>query len=66
MATATNLPILIEKDDITEGWVGKPKGMWQVLREQGLLDPAATYVSKIKKMIQIMKQKLNAVHFLHT
>jgi hypothetical protein len=61
-----NLPILVKENDILESWVGKPKGKRQVLWEQGLLDPAVTYVSKIKKMIQIMKQKWNTVLFLQT
>jgi len=30
MAIAANLPILVEENDILEGWVGKPKGIWQV------------------------------------
>ena len=49
MATAANLPTMVEEDDVVEGWVGKPKGIKQVLWERGLLDPQVTYASKIKK-----------------
>ena len=49
MATAANLPTMVQEDDVVEGWVGKPKGIKQVLWERGLLDPQVTYVSKIKK-----------------
>ena len=49
MATAANLPTMVEEDDVVKGWVGKPKGIKQVLWERGLLDPQVTYVSKIKK-----------------
>ncbi len=47
MATAANLLITVEENDVVEGWVGKPKGMRQVLWERGSLDPQVTYVSKI-------------------
>ena len=49
MATAANLPTMVQEDDVVEGWVGKPKGIKQVLWERGLLDPQVTYASKIKK-----------------
>ena len=49
MAQSRNIPIVMEEDEITEGWVGKPKGMRQVLWERGLLDPNITYVAKLKK-----------------
>ncbi len=35
-----NLPVEKEVDQIEEGWVGKPKGMLQVLWERGFIDPA--------------------------
>jgi hypothetical protein len=34
-----NLPIEKEVDIVEEGWVGKPKGMLQVLWERGFIDP---------------------------
>ena len=37
------------EDDIIEGWVGKLKGIRQVLLERGLLNPEVTYIAKIKK-----------------
>jgi hypothetical protein len=46
MATARNIPLSIVEDDVVEGWVGKPKGIKQVLWERGLLNPEVTYVSK--------------------
>ncbi len=49
MATGANLPITVEELDVIEGWVGKPKGMRQVLWERGLLDPEVTYVAKLRK-----------------
>jgi hypothetical protein len=49
LATSQNIPIRGEEDDIVEGWVGKPKGIRQVLWERGLLDPQVTYVALIKK-----------------
>ena len=49
IATAKNLPITTEEDDIIEGWLGKPKGIKQVLWERGLLDPEVQYVAKVKK-----------------
>ena len=49
MAASRNIPLTIIKNDVVEGWVGKPKGRKQVLWEQGLLDPTVTYISKIKK-----------------
>jgi hypothetical protein len=30
MVTAPNLPILVEENDVVEGWFGKPKGINQV------------------------------------
>ena len=56
MATARNIPLSIVEDDVVEGWVGKPKGIKQVLWERGLLNPEVTYVSKLKKMTPIMKE----------
>jgi hypothetical protein len=50
MATAANLLIIVEENDIVKGWVRKSKGMRQVFWEQGLLDPQVTYVSKIRKV----------------
>ncbi len=49
MAAARNIPLSIVEDDVVEGWVGKPKGIKQVLWERGLLNPEVTYVSKLKK-----------------
>ncbi len=49
MVTAASLPIMVEEDDVVEGWVGKPNGIRWVLWERGLWDPQVTYVSKIKK-----------------
>jgi hypothetical protein len=49
MAIARNIPITIVENDVVEGWVGKPKGIKQVLWERGLLDPSVTYISKLKK-----------------
>jgi hypothetical protein len=49
MATAANLPIMVEEDDIVEGWIGKPKGIRQVLWERGLMDPQVTCGIKVKK-----------------
>jgi hypothetical protein len=49
MAQARNIPITVEENYIIEGWVGKAKGMRQVLWERGLLDPNVTYVAKLRK-----------------
>jgi hypothetical protein len=49
MAQSQNIPIVLEEDEITEIWVGKPKGMRQVLWEHGLLDLNITYVVKLKE-----------------
>jgi hypothetical protein len=61
MAALRNLPIASLKNEAQEGWVGKPKGIKQVLWERGSLDPNVIYNSKVKKMIQIMKAKLPIV-----
>ena len=49
IAVARNLPTTIEEDDVVEGWLGKPKGIKQVLWERGLLDPQVQYVTKLKR-----------------
>ena len=49
MAASQKIPASIVEDVVVEGWVGKPKGIKQVLWEQGLLDPFVTYITKIKK-----------------
>ncbi len=49
LALNWNIPITLVEDDIIEGWVGKPKGIEQVLWEHGQLNPNVTYVAKIKK-----------------
>ncbi len=49
MVIARNIPITIVENDVVEGWVGKLKGIKQVLWERGLLDPSVTYISKLKK-----------------
>ena len=58
LATSQNLPITVEENDIIKGWVGKPKGMRQVLWERGLLDPHVTYVTKIKKDDPNLEEKV--------
>ena len=50
-----NIPITVEEDDVVEGWVGKPKGQRQILWERGLLDPAITYVTKLKTKLPSCK-----------
>ena len=37
-ATANNLPLHVEEVVVSEGWIGKPKGLLQICRERGLLD----------------------------
>ena len=52
LCKANNLPIEIEFNVIKEGWVGKPKGMYQVLYERGFIDPdkeASWYTLQGKK-----------------
>jgi len=49
IASSRNIPLTIEEDDVVEGWLGKPKGLRQILWERGLLDPSVQYVAKIKK-----------------
>ncbi len=49
IATAKNLPITTEELDVIKGWLGKPKGIKQLLWEQGLLDPKVQYIAKLKK-----------------
>ena len=39
IAATNGISTHIETDDVQEGWVGRPKGMQQILWEQGLLDP---------------------------
>ena len=58
LATSQNLPITVQENDIIEGWVGKPKGMRQVLWERGLLDPQVVYVAKIKKDNPNLEEKV--------
>ena len=48
IAALHNLPIDIKTNNIQDGWVGKPKGIQQILWERGLLDPSITYMAKIK------------------
>ena len=38
LAGKYNIPL--EEDVQIEGWVGSPKGMWQILWERGFIDPA--------------------------
>jgi hypothetical protein len=57
LALTRNIPITSVEDDIIEGWVGKPKGIKQVLWEHGLLNPNVTYVAKIKKDDPNMEEK---------
>jgi hypothetical protein len=33
-----NLPITIEEQEVKEGWLGKPKGMLQILWERGWIN----------------------------
>ena len=49
IAAAKNIRITPEECDILEGWLGKPKGIKQILWERWLLDPNVQYVAKIKK-----------------
>ncbi len=58
LATSQNIPITVEENDIVEGWVGKPKGIRQVLWERGLLDPQVTYVAKIEKDDPNLEEKV--------
>ena len=58
LATSQNMPIRVEENDIVEGWVGKPKGIRQVLWERGLLDPQVTYVAKIKRDDPNLEEKV--------
>ena len=38
LAKNQDIPLEIEIDEIEEGWVGKPKGMMQILWERGFID----------------------------
>jgi hypothetical protein len=58
LTTSQNIPIRLEEDDNDEGWVGKPKGIRQVLWERGLLDPQVTYVAKIKRDDPNLEEKV--------
>jgi len=49
IAEARNIPVTSEDNDVLEGWLGKPKGIKQILWEQRLLDPNIQNVSKLKK-----------------
>ena len=50
-AVARNMQILLEYDRIktSEGWVGKPKGMLQILWERGHIDPTMTRQEILRK-----------------
>ena len=61
MAESRNIPIKVEGDDINEGWVGEPKGLWQVLWEHGLLVPMKTYISNQKRNDPNFKGKVEYV-----
>ena len=39
LARTYNIPLVVEQDKIKHGWLGKPKGMFQVLWERGWIDP---------------------------
>ena len=39
LAKDNNIPVDIMKPEVVEGWVGKSKGLKQILWERGLLDP---------------------------
>ncbi len=58
LAISRDIPITVVEDDIIEGWVGKPKGIRQVLWERGLLNPEITYVAKIKEDDPYFKEKV--------
>ena len=49
IATLQNITTVVVEHGIQEGWVGKPKGIKQILWERGLLDPNVTYLAKVKK-----------------
>ena len=40
LATVTNIPLTVTAEKVDEGWVGKAKGMFQVLWERGWIDEA--------------------------
>ena len=48
IAATNGISTHIEMDNVQEGWVGRPKGMQQILWERGLLDPTVMYIAKIK------------------
>jgi hypothetical protein len=53
-ATSMGLAIHEEKQEIKDGWLGKPKGLLQVCWEQGLLDP---YVPSIESHYTLTGQR---------
>jgi hypothetical protein len=40
LAQRAGIPLLYEQQEIIQGWEGKPKGMEQILWEQGWIDPS--------------------------
>ena len=40
IAKAHNVPTSFERNKVKEGWMGKPKGMLQILFERGFFDPS--------------------------
>ena len=64
IAESRNIPIKVEGDDINEGWVGEPKGLWQVLWEHGLLGPMKTYISNQKRNDPNFKGKVEYASLL--
>ena len=57
ITTANNIPIEYEIDKIKEGWLGKPKGMLQVLCERGFIDFEVKDMKKVVSFYTIKGKK---------
>ena len=58
LANQHNVKISVEEELIIEGWVGKPKGMLQILWERGFIDPSVP-LSRYKRVPSKKKNEVD-------
>ena len=53
-----NISITIEEQDVTEGWLGKQKGMLQILWERGWIDSSKVVTARSMRYSKDEKKKI--------
>ena len=59
LATKNNIPIEYEMKKVKEGWMGKPKGMLQILRERGFIDFEGKEMKAVVSYYTVDGRKIN-------